>query len=426
VGNQDRKQIAIKGEVAPGFEPVQRLFEQNMNTLEEANAQLCVYVGKDRVVDLWAAPAGTVDFDADTLVNIFSSGKSLEAVALAWLVAQGLLDYNAKIVEYWPEFGVNGKSDLTVADLMRHEAGLVAFDVSLDPSALLRENIKQNSVGGIIEQQTSRYPKKTGSRREYHAVTRGWIVNEVFRRVDPLRRTIGEWLQQEFAQPLQADAYIGVEEGALERIAPVVPVGFGFHLLQSCKPKMLQRRVQHNVFQIAAKLAPLLRGARNSTAVGAPPALKGLAIDAFNDPAIIRGETPSANTHASARGLARIAAVLANGGCWEGREYLHAKAWDAMHDAPIRSDMGLKTNFTQGGVAAFSATPADSSSIERALNQGREGFFGWMGLGGSVFQWHPEHQIGFAFVPTSLHVVDIVNERGKAYQAQVLDCLRSD
>ena len=69
--------------------------------------------------------------------------------------------------------------------------------------------------------------------------------------------------------------------------------------------------------------------------------------------------------------------------------------------------------------------PSKSASTrsERDFNEGREGFYGWMGLGGSIFQWHPELDIGFAFVPTSLHVLDFLNERGKVYQAEVMKCV---
>jgi hypothetical protein len=81
------------------------------------------------------------------------------------------------------------------------------------------------------------------------------------------------------------------------------------------------------------------------------------------------------------------------------------------------------TRFTQGGVNRFTEAGPKARALERAFNTGREGFYGWMGLGGSIFQWHPEHEIGFAFVPTALHVLDLLNERGKVYQAEVLRCV---
>ena len=136
------------------------------------------------------------------------------------------------------------------------------------------------------------------------------------------------------------------------------------------------------------------------------------------------GETPSANTHASARGLARLAAMMADRGSFEGKEFINERAWDDLHDHATEADMGFITaRFTQGGVASFSQVGASSSSLDSGLNNGREGFFGWMGLGGSLFQWQPELRIGFGYVPTSLNVLDIVNERGKSYQAEILKCV---
>ena len=90
-------------------------------------------------------------FSADSLINIFSSGKSFEAIAVAALVDRGLVRYDARIADYWPEFGANGKGELTVAELMRHEAGLAYFNTPMELDALLTENIKQNTVGRIIE-----------------------------------------------------------------------------------------------------------------------------------------------------------------------------------------------------------------------------------------------------------------------------------
>jgi CubicO group peptidase (beta-lactamase class C family) len=145
----------------------------------------------------------------------------------------------------------------------------------------------------------------------------------------------------------------------------------------------------------------------------------------FNEPGFAMGETPSANATCSARGLAKVAAMMSARGKWQGAEYLSEQAWAAMHDKPLAAHMGgmLTTRFTQGGVDCFKPCTAQSSRAERDFNEGREGFYGWMGLGGSIFQWHPEMDIGFAFVPTSLHVMDFLNERGKIFQAETLRCV---
>ncbi|MDG2303948.1 MAG: hypothetical protein P8R42_04695 [Candidatus Binatia bacterium] len=81
-----------------------------------------------------------------------------------------------------------------------------------------------------------------------------------------------------------------------------------------------------------------------------------------------------------------------------------------------------RTNFTQGGVNLFRETSGSRKGLHEAFNAGREGFYGWMGLGGSIFQWHPRLDIGFSFVPTSLHVLGFFTARGKIYQAEALGC----
>jgi len=419
------EQGPVQGTVAPGFESVKRLYERETQEMAEQNTQLCIYYEGEQVVDLWRSTPNDSEFSADSLVNVFSSGKSLETIPIASLVGQGLLDYDAKIADYWPEFAENGKADVTVADLMRHEAGLAAFNVPLSAEDLLTENIKQNRVGKVIEGHPGRWPKGDGSQREYHAVTRGWIINELHRRVDPAGRTLGEWLREEVSGPLDADAFIGVAESDLPRVSPVVPLGIGFQLRQSLKPRALGRKIKISFLRLMGMLLRVIAGMRSATTRGGPPIFEGMKdIGFFNEPAVAMGETPSAAANCSARGLAKIAAMMAAGGTWAGREVLSSQAWEALHAHPVDASMiGARSNFTQGGVNQFDKTGAKSSSMERAFNDGREGFYGWMGLGGSIFQWHPEHEVGFAFVPTSLHVIDMLNERGKVYQAEALRCV---
>ena len=419
--------MIIQGDVAPGFESVKALYERNMHTLAERNTQLCVYVGEERVVDLWASAIDDTQFSADSLVNVFSSGKSLESILLATLVDQGLLSYAAKISEYWPEFSGAGKERLSVADLMRHEAGLAAFSVSLDATDLHPYRLKENAIGSIIESEPVKFRPSGQSTREYHAITRGWVANELFRRVEPQGRTMGEYLRSEICAPLEADVFIGVNDEELARISEVVPLGIGYQFRQSFIPKAWGRKIELNWAQTIAKLAGVLGGMRSRTTSDAPPPLEGMrGIADFNSIAMSKGETPSAGAKASARGLAKLAAVLASGGRFAGREYLSAQAHQQLHAEPVqRNMMSLTTTFTQGGLAEFPAPGPEDTALFRALHSGREGYYGWMGLGGSIFQWHPEHKIGFGYVPSSLHVLDFVNERGKAYQAEVVRCVQA-
>ena len=417
------RSFRVDGTTAPWMAPVRRHFEQAFRSGSELQAQLCVYANGECVVDLWGAQGDAEDFGPDSLVNIFSSGKSLEAIALASLVGGGLLDYGAPIVDYWPEFGGAGKGSTRVCDLMRHEAGLAALSQSIAPADLLAERLKENSVGRVLEAHAPRF-RGNGEVREYHAVTRGWIANELFRRIDPAGRTIGEYLREDIAEPFDVDVHVGVAEAHLARVRSVAPVPRGRYLRNLLKPPGFERAIAHDVFSLAGNALPLLGGFRHRSTRNAPPPIEGMRdVSTFNDPAVRRGETPSANAHASARGLARLAAVMAAEGELDGHRLMSRAAWGSLHAEPIRRPMGMETTFTQGGVARFGALSRNPQRIVRSLNVGRDGFYGWMGLGGSIFQWHPERRIGFAFVPTSLHVPDFVNERGKAYQALAVECL---
>lgn len=449
------KKMRVEGTVAPGFESVRALFESEMNTKAEEKAQLCVYYRGEKVVDLWAAKVTNDDFNADSLVNVFSSGKSLETLAIASLVDKGLLNYSDKIADHWPEFGANGKDEITVADLMRHEAGLMNFKYTFDPEQLLTENIKQNSVGSIIEGLNAKIPADERKRRNYHAMTRGWVVNELFRRVDPKHRTLGEYLKEDIAEPLGADVNVGVSSEDLGRRAPIKGLNFGFYILESLRPKFLGRRVEHSVGDMIAIFTPIFikanrairknRAAKRSnprpvdTAAKTAPAHRGpfkdLAplrdreklVNFFNQAVIAQGESASFNANCSARGLAKVAAMMAAHGQFEGNEYFGEAAWQSLHAHADPKQLGgmVTTHFTQGGLNFFTMRGSQNNKRDRSLNKGREGFYGWMGLGGSIFQWNPERNIGFAFVPTSMHMIDIFNERGKVYQKEVLRCVKS-
>lgn len=399
--------FSVEGYVAPGYEPVKKMFADNFYNGKESSAQLCVYVGEEKVVDLWAS-INDPDYDGDTLTNVFSSTKSLAAIALATLVDKGILKYTDRISQHWPEFGQNGKEDITVADLMRHEAGLAAFDTTLMPEDFSREGIKANKVGAVIERQPSEFPD-TG-KRQYHAITRGWIINELFRRLEPSGATLGEFLEAEVAQPFQAGVHIGGKPSA--RYCPVQPMAATYAVTQSFIPQAIGRAVDPNFLDLLKMVAMF----RNLGSSGKPKAFDKLdrAGRVWNSPEIREGELPSANGNCSARGLAKVAAVMANGGSFEGKTLLSPSGWAALHDDPVSANLfpGLKLSFTQGGVCPF----------EDKEGKGRTGYTGWMGFGGSVFQWHNDLKIGFGYVPTYLNWIDLINNKARKLQEEVVRC----
>jgi len=399
--------VVVQGNVAPGYETVKDIFQENFDTGREESAQLCVYVGEEKVVDLWGSKSSS--YTADTLTTVFSSTKSLTAIAIAALYDEGLLTYDARITEYWPEFGQNGKEKTTIADLMRHEAGLP----NAGPMAAedcLAANIRQNKLGKVIEGSSQEWPEE--GRRQYHFLSRGWIANEIFRRVHPDGATIGEFLRAKVSEPLGARAFVGVRQDELEDYAPVGEIGIGFLFGNSLLPKALGSGVDFGFIE----LCNLFNNFRKMIGDFKPPFKEmdfNKGVGSFYNQDIVRlGESSSANGNCSAAGLAKIAAAMANGGSLKGVKVLGEKGWKALHAEPTPGNLGFY--FTQGGVCEF--RPGTSGPINR------DGFYGWMGYGGSLFQWHPKLKIGFAYVPTLLEFHCMLNRKGGRLQEEVVRC----
>ena len=417
----------ISGEVKPAFEPVRELFQQSLSAARDKNAQLCIYVGEERVVDLWAS-SGSDDFSADTLVNVFSSGKSLESILMAMLADQGLLDFTKPVSAYWPEFVGADKDTLTVADVMRHEGGLAQLNVTLSAAQLETSALQQNSVGSILEQHPLRFPEGD-SPREYHAITRGWIVNEIFRRIEPSNKTLGEYLRAHISEPLGVDIYFDVTEDEARRVCRVQPRSLTAQLLDSVAPGSQARKIGLTPSELFRRARKLIAAFSGGARAKLPMPLEGMKEEnfgIFDSPAYLPAQIPSAGAKCSARGLAKLAAAMANGGQIQGHTVLGQTGHHALHAVPVARSMTIMdSSFTQGGLAYFSEADAAKGPLEAGLNAGRGGFYGWMGLGVSVFQWHPEHRIGFAYVPTALNPIDLFNERGKSYQRAMLRCVEA-
>ena len=116
----------IDGDVKPGYQAVKEKFESLFQQDFDKVSQLCVYVGEEKVVDLWGVKAG-YEADGNTLGHIYSSGKSVAAILIAVMVDKGHLSYDEPIASYWPEFAQNGKEKVKVVDVMRHESGLAVI-----------------------------------------------------------------------------------------------------------------------------------------------------------------------------------------------------------------------------------------------------------------------------------------------------------
>ena len=456
------------GFVKPGFESVRDKFYAAFESGRLHCAQLCVYVGNEVVVDLVNdTTAATNDnnnspYDEDSLQVVFSSSKVFTAVAVALMVENGYLKYSDRIVDIWPEFGTGSghdtKDKLTVADLMRHQAGLTRINTKFEIEDFFTENLTKNFVGKVLAeaQMDKAHLEEDGTvRRHYHYFTRGYFANEVCRRADPSGRTIGQILKDSFSN-LGIDAHVGLKEGSdvwlrvrnllvpsIKSIAGMVwnnkaTVAKLFRQMVYSYPELVllpRREAGKAHFQdyfgpLAGVFKPSVCPVTvRDDATKERVTLGPLTIDKFlNSHDYKRAEQPGANGIASARGLAKLAAFLANKGGLEGHGRLMTEAtWDVMHDkevtVPEEELGGFRTQFSQGGVNHFH-NYFDDQPMEEKFKVGREGYIGWMGFGGSVCQYHTELKIGFGYAPLDFLYYDPANTTGACLQGGVVKCVK--
>jgi CubicO group peptidase (beta-lactamase class C family) len=204
-----------KGSVQRGFEGVREAFEANFDAGIELGASLGVYVDGQEVVNLWGglATAPTTDWTADTVAVTFSSTKGMTAACANMCIDRGLLDIDAPVTSYWPEFGQAGKDTIPVRWLLTHQSGVVAVDEPIS----MEDIAAWDPVIHKIERQAPAFTPGTAT--GYHASTYGWLVGEVVRRV--AGRSVGTFFAEEIAEPLGLDAWIGMPSTELTRLATI-------------------------------------------------------------------------------------------------------------------------------------------------------------------------------------------------------------
>ncbi|MCL8014053.1 serine hydrolase domain-containing protein [Streptomyces sp. AS02] len=279
----------VNGMVAEGFEPVRTAFVRNFETLGERGAAIAVYRDGRKVVDLWAGTKdvdGTEPWEHGTAQVVRSATKGVAAAVPLLLHQRGVLDLDAPVAAYWPEFKAHGKERLLVRHVLNHRAGLPVLDRPLTPAQALDP---RRGPEAVAAQAPAWEP---GTDHGYHALTYGWMLDELVRRVTG--RWAGEWLATEVTGPLGADLWLGLPEaetarvGRAGRVDGPEPVGG------------LRSRPKRSVTEAYDDPDSLTRRAF-------------AAITPFpdqNDPAYRAAALPATNGIATADGLARVYAGL--------------------------------------------------------------------------------------------------------------------
>ena len=215
--------VDVYGDVAPGFEGVREAFLDNFSRRRELGGACAAYYRGEKVVDLWGGVRNKQTgepWERDTMVVVHSATKGLAAMTLAIAHSRGWLDYEERVSTYWPEFAHNGKQNITVRQLLAHQAGLFAFDEPVDR----RTVADLDQLAAVMARHKPTW--EPGTRQAYHGLTLGFYEGELMRRLDPQHRTLGQFFQEEIATPLGEQFYIRLPEDIPNsRLATLSPPG---------------------------------------------------------------------------------------------------------------------------------------------------------------------------------------------------------
>jgi CubicO group peptidase (beta-lactamase class C family) len=362
-------QAVIDGWCDPRFRAVRTEFGRNFRERGELGSAVCVVLDGIVVADLWGGWADAEQrqpWTAATLVNVFSVGKGLLSVCLARLAGLGLLEPDARVTRYWPEFGAAGKDTITVRQLLSHQAGVPAVRRPLPTGSGLDWRL----MTSVLAAEEPWW--QPGSGHGYHVNTFGYLGGELIRRISGT--PVGEFLQREVAGPLGADVHIGLAAAEHGRVAE-------FRWPERGPETAVQRD------------DPVPGNQMSLNAYFNPPDLSGAGV--VNTAAWRSAQIPSANAHATAAGIARIYAALAAGGALAGVRVVTASAVAAAAQEQVYGEDLVLARPSRFGLGFQLTHP------ERQLGNGPR-CFGHFGAGGSVGFCDPDARLAVGYVTNQM------------------------
>ncbi|MEU1031099.1 serine hydrolase domain-containing protein [Streptomyces mirabilis] len=366
----------VHGHCDARFAAVRTAFEENFRDRDELGAAVTVTLDGETVVDLWggwADAARTRTWERETLVNVWSTSKGPTSLCAHILADRGLLDFDAPVAAYWPEFAAAGKESVLVRHLLSHRAGLAGLREPHDLAQLCDWDL-------TVERLAAQEPWwEPGTRSGYHALTFGHLVGEVVRRVSGLRP--GAFLEREVTGPLGIDFTIGLPEKEAERAAELV------------HPRVASSSEQAAIF---AQLAPAAVAALANPLVGATEA---------NTAQWRAAEIPAANGHGTARAVAALYGIFAGRGAYGSRQVLSPEAAERVREGQGSCrDLVLGAGFeheTETGLGLWLSGPNGSYGPNPRA-------FGHDGFGGSCGLADPESGLSLGYVMNRMgpHIAD--------------------
>jgi CubicO group peptidase (beta-lactamase class C family) len=335
------------------------LLSETLDSGKDVGASVSVTVEGETVVDIWggwADEAQTTPWGRDTITNVWSTTKTMTFLSTLVLAERGLLDYHEKVSTYWPEFAQNGKADIEVRHLMGHTSGVSAWE---QPVAVEDIYDWEKSTAMLAAQAPWWTP---GEGSGYHALNQGHLLGEVIRRIDG--RMLGQFFAEEIAGPLDADFHIGLDPSEFDRVSNVIP------------PPALA--IDMATMDPDSVLIKTFTGPAPDATESWTPEWRQATIGA-------------ANGHGNARSVARIQAIVANGGTVDGVELLSPDTIKMIFEEQangVDQVLGLPVRFGMGYALHSIAVPY--------LPEGNYAY--WGGWGGSSIIVDIDRKITFAYV----------------------------
>jgi CubicO group peptidase (beta-lactamase class C family) len=381
----------IEGLCDPRFQRVQDALAESFTRFGETGASLALTLDNRPVVDLQAGhvdTARTKPWKPDTIANVYSTTKGMTAICALRLVDQGRLDLDAPVAKYWPEFAQAGKETLKVRWLLSHRAGLPAVAKPLAPEAMYEW---ETMTTALAEQKPWWEP---GTKHGYHAVTYGWLVGEVVRRITG--KSLGTYFRDEVAGPLGADFHIGLGPEHDARVADLIPPPPPtpdqtdlLSLIMNEPESMLAKTFTNPLVQIHEVNSRAWRGA----------------------------EIPAANGHTNAHALARVHGALACGGVAAGVRVLSPAVIELGYTEQSDGMDEVLPLHTRIGLGFFLSTPTEKLGPNPRS-------FGHGGMGGSLGFADPDTGLGFGYVMNEMHSgLWLIDPRPAALIEAVYECL---
>ncbi|XP_048728760.2 beta-lactamase domain-containing protein 2-like [Ostrea edulis] len=404
VKNSQKLHVPFGGHFHPDFKDVVDKFRKNLNTGVEVGASLSIFHEGEPVVDIWGGFADVTTkrpWTENTLSIIFSTTKGVTALVVALFVERGWLDYKKPVAYYWPEFGNNGKEEITVELLLSHQGGLSITNGTFPIQWIVDDPEK---VYKFLERQTPYW--KPGTGYAYHSITYGLFVDSLLTKADPKHRRVDQIFKDEIGDKFGIELYHGLPNNLYYRMARHEPMSLYSILWKAMSS--LDFEPLRIIYRLFDAESIFMKGARSGT--------DRLPSDiSFNNPEYNKIPQSSMNGYSNARNLAKLFGIIANGGKTDKGILLSEKAIKVLEE-PLtfgKSVDGLLNEQFGRGVMVMT-------------ENGQLIGFGHPGYGGQIAYADTKRRTGFGYVTSRLKELRTVvfYPEVKEYRETYYKCLQ--